>query len=146
MFILKTYEWCHWYPVLKCRELLNRGVLNCRDHCITYRSQLPSVTTGMADPEQVTSLAFLYSALAQRIQNNLHSITLLSSGHHCHRWSRIIYKPFFPLLTTSRLHSDQLTSSAFPLLSTGTADPEFLQFLDLVGGIIAHLFHLKQCW
>ncbi len=26
------YEWCHWYPVLKCRELLNRGVLNRRDH------------------------------------------------------------------------------------------------------------------
>ncbi len=28
------YKWCHWYPVLKCRELLNRGVLNRRDHCI----------------------------------------------------------------------------------------------------------------
>ncbi len=27
------YRWCHWYPVLKYRELLNRGVLNRRDHC-----------------------------------------------------------------------------------------------------------------
>ncbi len=33
IFILKIYNWCHWYPVLKCREFLNRGVLNRRDHC-----------------------------------------------------------------------------------------------------------------
>ena len=39
MFILKIYEWCHWYPVLKCMELLNRGVLNRRDHCM--REMLP---------------------------------------------------------------------------------------------------------
>ncbi len=32
--ILEIYKWFHWYPVLKCRELLNRGVLNHRDHCI----------------------------------------------------------------------------------------------------------------
>ncbi len=38
MFKLKVYKWCHWYPVLKCRELLNRGALNCRDHCMTIRN------------------------------------------------------------------------------------------------------------
>ena len=25
--MLKIYEWCHLHPVLKCRELLNRGGL-----------------------------------------------------------------------------------------------------------------------
>ncbi len=36
IFILKIYKWCHWYPMLKCRELINRGVFNCRNHCTAY--------------------------------------------------------------------------------------------------------------
>ncbi len=34
--MLKIYKWCHLYPALKCRELLNRGVLNRRDRCIYF--------------------------------------------------------------------------------------------------------------
>ena len=34
--MLKIYKLCYSYPVLKCRELLNRGVLNRRDHCIHH--------------------------------------------------------------------------------------------------------------
>ncbi len=34
--VLQIYKWCYWYPVLKCRELLNRGVLNRGDHCIVF--------------------------------------------------------------------------------------------------------------
>ncbi len=54
MFILKIYEWSHRYPVLKCRELLNRGVLNCRDHCtlVPISSPHPYVFFNLDNPVQ----------------------------------------------------------------------------------------------